>query len=128
RHRLADELVAFELMNRASLELVLKHMPGRRDPLGAPRPWYVLLETAGAAEDADERLERLLGGQLTAGLVLDGTVARSGTQREQLWSLRHDISEAQKHEGASIKHDIAVPISAVPRFIERASHRAERLA
>lgn len=128
RYRLGDELVAFELMNRRSLELVLKHMPDRREPLGVPHPWYVLLETSGAAEDAEARLEQLLGEQLAAGRVLDGAVARSGTQRERLWALRHDVSEAQKHEGGSIKHDIAVPVSAVPRFIERASAGATAAA
>jgi len=69
----------------------------------------------------DEQLTDLLSACLEQGLVHDGIVASNDSQRDELWRLRHSISEAQKHAGASIKHDISVPVSAMPDFLEQAN-------
>jgi FAD/FMN-containing dehydrogenase len=114
---------AFELIPRLALELVLAHIPGTRDPLEAASPWYVLVE-ATAGEGAD------LAALFEAGLAAapDAAVAASETQAASLWRLRESISEAQKKEGASIKHDISVPVAAVPDFIARAVPEVLKLA
>ena len=109
----------FELMPRLGLELVLAHIPGARDPLAAPSPWYVLAEaTSGARFDLRGAFEDALVG---ADGVRDAVLAASETQRKALWDLRENMSEAQKREGASIKHDVSVPVSAIPAFLDEAT-------
>lgn len=127
RDSLGDELTAYEFANRLSLDFVIKHIPGSRAPLAGDSPWYVLLELSTARESADTEadLERFLAGMLERGTVTDGMVATSGAQRDALWRLRHSMSEGQKIEGASIKHDISVPVSSVGAFVARASTWAE---
>jgi FAD/FMN-containing dehydrogenase len=110
------QLTAFELVSESALGLVLKQIPGAVRPT-APSPWYVLAELSEAAPEA---VERWLVAQLDSGLVADGTLATSQAQAAKLWALRENISEAQKIEGISIKHDIAVPVSAIPAFLASA--------
>lgn len=110
------QLTAFELISETALALVLQHIPGSRRP-GAASPWYVLAEFSGAAPVA---VEAWLAACLGAGIIADGVLARSESQARQLWALRENISEAQKIEGLSIKHDIAVPLSAIPDFLTQA--------
>jgi FAD/FMN-containing dehydrogenase len=106
---------AFEIMNRLSLELVIAHIPGTREPLDHGSDWYVLLE------NADRDLDGFLATQLERGTIMDAVVAQNDAQRASLWKIRHSISEAQKLDGAGIKHDISVPISEVANFIDRGS-------
>ncbi|MDD3352745.1 FAD-binding oxidoreductase [Zoogloea sp.] len=121
-----DRVTAFELISRPALELVLQHIPGARDPLAAPQPWYVLVELSDTLTiDLAGILEAELAAALADGQVADGTVAASQTQAAALWSLRENISEAQKREGVSIKHDISVPVSAIPEFLDRAGAALE---
>ncbi len=110
------QLTAFELISEAALGLVLQHIPGTARPT-AHGPWYVLAEFS-AADPAV--VERWLAGRLEAGEVADGALAASQAQAAKLWALRENISEAQKIEGISIKHDVSVPVSAIPAFLERA--------
>jgi len=109
-------LTAFELVSETALGLVLQHIPGAARPT-ATSPWYVLAEFSDADPDA---VEGLLADRLEAGEAGDGVVARSQAQAQKLWALRENISEAQKIEGISIKHDIAVPVSRIPDFLARA--------
>jgi FAD/FMN-containing dehydrogenase len=114
-------LSAFELMPRIALELVTAHIAGTRDPLAAPAPWYVLMEAAGAkSANLAAAFEGALAAAAEDGLVLDATVAASLAQADGLWKLREGISESQKREGASIKHDISVPVAAIPPFLAKA--------
>ena len=109
---------AFEILPRAGLELVLAHIPGTRDPLTAPSPWYVLVEAASAARfDLNAAFETALA----EADISDAVIAASDAQREAFWVLRETMSEAQKREGASIKHDVSVPVSAIPDFLTRAT-------
>lgn len=113
---------AFELIPRIGIELVIHHVEDARDPLAAPSPWYVLVEAASAAGlDLNAAAEGALTSALADGLATDAVVSASEAQRLALWALRENMSEAQKREGASIKHDISVPVSAIPRFLERAT-------
>ena len=114
-----DALNAFELIGPSALQLVLSHIPGMRRPLACEARWHVLAELAGQSPQ-DEAMLNALGAASAAGLVLDASVAASDGQARALWALRENISEAQKREGLSIKHDIAVPVSKIPSFIAQA--------
>jgi FAD/FMN-containing dehydrogenase len=121
RDTCGDAVSSFELIPRIAVELTVRHIPGVRDPLDAPHPWYVLCELTSprAAEPLQELLEGSLAGALEAALVLDAAVARNERDRAAFWKLRETIPEAQRRDGASLKHDISVPVTAIPGFIER---------
>ncbi len=104
-------------MPRFGLELAVKHM-GAVDPLPAPSPWYVLSELADAENGT---FLRILEAAMAQGLAGDAVIAQSEAQRQALWNVRESLSESQKPEGGSIKHDISVPVSRIPEFIEEAS-------
>ena len=112
---------SFELIGRLGIELALRHIPGSREPLESRPPWYVLIEVASGEPGAAEAgLERLLEGGFEAGLVLDASIAQTGEQAKAFWALRENQSAAQKVEGAAWKHDISVPVSRIPEFLETA--------
>ncbi|MGD9543717.1 MAG: FAD-binding oxidoreductase [Methylocystis sp.] len=122
--RAGPTLNAFEVLSRVGLELVLRHIPGTRDPLAQPHAWYALIELAAFSEGEAERAAAdLLAAAHDAGLAQDATLAQSLDQAQALWKLRESMSDAQKREGGSIKHDIAVPVNEIPRFIEEAGRR-----
>ena len=122
RHATSGQLSAFELMPRVALEFVNRHIDGTRDPLSAPAPWYVLMEaTGGRHANLTASFEDGMAAAITDGLVGDAVVASSQAQAAALWKLRESISEAQKREGSSIKHDISVPVAAIPDFLARAT-------
>jgi FAD/FMN-containing dehydrogenase len=115
---------AFEIVPRIGLDFVLAHIPQTADPLRNKSPWYVLIEaTSGAQFGLRETIERTLADNVT-----DAVIAESEAQRAALWRLRESVSEAQKPEGGSIKHDVSVPIARIPEFIETASNAVEALA
>jgi D-lactate dehydrogenase (cytochrome) len=118
-----DRVSSFELIPRIAVELTTRHIPGVRDPLDAPHPWYVLCElTSSRAEDPlEDLLEQGLTAAVEEKLVLDAAVARGESDRAAFWKLRETIPEAQRRDGGSLKHDISVPVASIPDFIERAS-------
>jgi len=122
-NRLQDEtgglISAFELIPRIGLEFVLKHIPETRDPLAARSPWYVLMEATSASASLKELVENAMGRAIDANLATDAVFATNEAQAAALWRLRESLSEAQKHEGASIKHDVSVPVRAVPELLTR---------
>jgi FAD/FMN-containing dehydrogenase len=128
REESGDAVTAFELESRICMDFVLAHVPGTQDPLAKRYDWYVLIELSSSAEDSGlgEVMERMLERSLDDGIVLDGTIAASEAQARNLWLLRETLSESQKHEGGSIKHDISVPVSRVPEFIRRACELTEQ--
>ena len=114
-----DNVSSFELIPRVGIELTVKHIPGVTDPLSSPAAWYVLCELSSSrAQALDGVLENALSTAMEAGWVLDAAIAQSEREREAFWRLRESIPEAQRKDGASLKHDISVPVSQVPRFIE----------
>jgi FAD/FMN-containing dehydrogenase len=123
RETSGDCVSSFELIPRIAVDLTTRHVPGVRDPLDAPHPWYVLCELTSprAADPLEELLERSLAGALDDGLVLDAAVARNERDRAAFWKLRETIPEAQRLDGGSLKHDISVPVASIPDFIERGS-------
>ncbi|TXG95675.1 MAG: FAD-binding oxidoreductase [Rhodocyclaceae bacterium] len=116
------QLTAFEMVSETALGMVLKHIPDSARPT-AQSPWYVLAEFSEAEPSA---VEAWLAERLEAGEVGDGVVAQSETQAKKLWALRENISEAQKIEGISIKHDVAVPVSRIPDFLAAADKALEQ--
>jgi FAD/FMN-containing dehydrogenase len=122
-------LTAFELIPRTLLGFLFEHMPQFRDPLAAAHPWYVLFELASPlSEGLAERVTMaLLEEALDKGFVADAAVAASQAQAQDFWGMREALSEVQKFEGGSIKHDVSVPVAAIPAFIAEANAAAERL-
>ena len=115
-------LSSFELVSRPTLELVLRHIPGTRDPLAAPSPWYVLMEVSGGAGASLEAVtQSALEDGMARNLVSDAVLAQNEAQARSFWHMRETISEAEKREGVSIKHDISVPVAAIPAFIAEAT-------
>ncbi len=117
RDKLSGDIRAFELMPRIALEFVIGSSD-LRDPLHDPHAWYVLVELASQTDDGlNDRLFALLEQATKNGLIEDATVAASLDQATKLWALRENVSDAQKHFGGSIKHDISVPVASVPAFL-----------
>jgi FAD/FMN-containing dehydrogenase len=113
---------AFELMNRQGIEFALRNIAGTRDPLEAAHPWYVLAEFgSGEAGAAEAAMERFLERGLEDGLIADAVVAQTEAQAKALWAIRENQSPAQKPEGATWKHDVAVPVSQVAAFLDEAT-------
>lgn len=129
RGQCGERLVAFELISRPTLDLVLKNIPAARDPLAAPAPWYVLFELSDADAHADWAvvMEDVLGCAIDAGEAIDAVVSTSEAQCAALWALRENASEAQRIEGISIKHDVSVPIGRIPEFLDRAGRALTQL-
>jgi FAD/FMN-containing dehydrogenase len=118
----------FELVPQDSLDLVLKHIPGTRQPLSGKHPWHVLVEATApdAAIDIAGELEGLLSRALEQGIVSDAVLAASESQAEAFWKLRDSISEAERSEGQTLAHDISVAVADMPMFIVEASQEVER--
>jgi FAD/FMN-containing dehydrogenase len=120
-----DSLTAFELISDNCLNLVLKHFKQCHSPLKSPSPWYILLEVSENRPEESHKLYLygvlcdMLKIALETHLILDAVVSDNEQQFKRLWTLRESISAAQTMEGANIKHDIALPISKIPAFIEK---------
>jgi FAD/FMN-containing dehydrogenase len=117
-----ERLSSFELLPRIAIELTTRFIDGVKDPLDQPYPWYILCElTSSAEEDLDELLQQTLAAAIERSLVLDAALATSERVRAAFWHLREQVPEAQRRAGASLKHDISVPVASLPEFISEAS-------
>jgi FAD/FMN-containing dehydrogenase len=115
-------VTSFELMLRSGVDAVVKHDAASRNPLTTPYPWYVLIELSSQMRTGlRDVLEEILSEGHEKGLVLDASIADSLEQGKAFWRIREMFGEVQRHLGASIKHDISVPVAAVPAFIEEAN-------
>ncbi len=121
QHMVGDEVKTFEIIPRIGIEFVVTHAQAR-EPLEHAHDWYVLIElTSQATHGLDDKLTELLSTALERGLILDATLSTSLDQRADFWRLRELLSEVQKFEGGSIKHDVSVPVVRVPEFLEQVS-------
>ncbi len=119
--RAGSGITSYELMSRAGLEFVLQHAAGSRDPLATPHPWYVLIELSSQAESGlRDDMEDVLAQGLQRDLVADAAIADSLEQAKAFWRIREMFGEVQRHVGGSIKHDVSVPVAAVPAFLQEA--------
>ena len=127
RGHCGDRISAFEILSRNCLEMVVRQIPGARDPLPRAEPWYVLAELTDARESRTPRdeLERALTAGIDCKLVSDVVVAANEQQAQALWRLRETIPEAARVEGLVYRHDIAVAVSRIPEFIAAASRALE---
>ena len=113
-------LTGFEFMNLLSVDFTVRHaVNATKHPLGEEYPWCVLMEVSSGQSESDARstLEAVLENALEESVIENAIIAESLAQQKALWTLREDMSWAQRPEGASIKNDISVPISAIPDFI-----------
>ncbi|MCC7325378.1 MAG: FAD-binding oxidoreductase [Burkholderiales bacterium] len=119
RAALSDRLVGFEVMSAFALALSRRYHAGAGDVLPG-HSWYALVQADDSAEDSvlPASVEAALAGAVDAGVVVDAVIARSDDQAQRLWALRENISEAQRREGPTIKHDISLPVSVIPGFLE----------
>jgi FAD/FMN-containing dehydrogenase len=125
--RTSDGVTSFELMAQSGVAAVVAHDAASRDPLAAQYPWYVLIELSSQAESGLRGvLEDILSEGHDKGLVLDATIADSVQQAKAFWRIREMFGEVQRHLGASVKHDISVPVAAIPAFIEQANAAVEK--
>jgi len=126
--QLAGTVTGFELMVRGIIEFALKHGHNVRDPLSGPHPWYVLMEVSSQqTEGLRDNLEEFLGNAIEQELVSDATLAANLDQANSFWHMRHTLTEVQKPEGGSIKHDVSVPVAAIPAFLAEASEAVVKL-
>jgi FAD/FMN-containing dehydrogenase len=128
QERAGGTVTSFELIVRDMIDFAVRHGHGVRDPLGAKHPWYVMLEVSSQQEEGlRDNVEDLLAAAVEQGLVSDATIAANIEQTRAFWHLRHVLPDVQKPEGGSIKHDVSVPVAAVPDFIAEASAAAQKL-
>jgi len=127
RSQMGESLTAFEIMRREALDLTLEAAPDLKSPFTDSYPWYLLIETAGQGDVGTIQpvLEGFLEEALEAGLVKDAVLSSSEAQRAKLWELREWKLEAQLKAGPGVKHDISVPVSAIPDFISAADSALE---
>src|SRR5271170_943109 len=126
----SDQVTSFELMPRIAVELTVKHVPGVANPLEFGCAWYLLIELSSPNPNQD--LAGVLSSELqhaaAAGTIKDAMLASSLGQAQAMWKLRESVPEAQRRHGASIKHDVSVPVSAIPTLIEKGTILAQDLA
>src|SRR5277367_6753439 len=127
RNEAAGSLTSFELLADIAVDFSVRHGIDVRDPLASKYPWYVLMELSSPRDDARATLEAILAQAMEDGIVDDAVIAANLSQRQAFWKLRDEMSAAQKPEGGSIKHDISVPVAAVPDFIAEADAAVVKL-
>ncbi|OWT68903.1 MULTISPECIES: FAD-binding oxidoreductase [unclassified Achromobacter] len=128
RNDCGDRLVAFEMLSEESLQLVLEHVTDVRRPLDGEHRYHALVELADTREEAlGALLEFTLEKAMEDGLVRDAAIGASLAQRQAFWKVREGISLAQVRAGKAIKHDIALPISSLPDFVDAAVAAVQRV-
>jgi FAD/FMN-containing dehydrogenase len=125
-----EQVSSFELMPRIAVELTVQHVPGVANPLELNCPWYLLVELSSPnpQQGLSAVLSALLQDAAAADTLEDAMLASSLAQAQAMWKLRESVPEAQRKHGASIKHDVSVPISEIPTLIERGTALAQALA
>ncbi|MDE2469988.1 MAG: FAD-binding oxidoreductase [Bradyrhizobium sp.] len=123
----AGSLTSFELLADVAVDFSVRHGIDVRNPMASRHPWYVLMELSSSYDDARAALESILAQGLEDGILDDAVIAANLSQRQAFWKLRDEMSAAQKPEGGSIKHDISVPVAAVPDFIAEADAAVVKL-
>ncbi|KRB01450.1 hydroxyacid dehydrogenase [Devosia sp. Root685] len=128
RQRLGSRLNAFELIPHIGLDFQLRHGMLDADPTASPSSWYALIEVTRMPGTPPGALQSALEATFEKSLISDAVIAESLADRTRMWAFREQMSECQSKEGASIKHDVSVPIAAVPALIALGSAAAQRLS
>jgi len=124
-----SRLSAFEMIDSNQLDIVMAHVPGRKNPLAGAHPWHVLVELSdtGSGAELQDLLQQILEQASEQNLLHDAVIASNDTQRAALWEVRHSVSEGNKKAGVGLTTDSAVPVASVPHFIEAATAAVRRL-
>jgi FAD/FMN-containing dehydrogenase len=129
RDHVGEAVSAFELIHRQGLEFLTETLPNVRQPFETPPEWCVLIELGLAGrQDAETTLTSIFEAGLGEELVSDGVIAQSNAQRDELWSVREHIPEANRLIGSVSSHDISLPLGRVAEFIERARAEVAQIA
>jgi FAD/FMN-containing dehydrogenase len=130
RTECGEYLCAFELMARAALELVIKHVPDTRFPGRADAPYYLLIELEAASPEAPLRalFENAAMRALEHKQIYDAVIAESIGQAKQFWHLRENISEALRKEGVGIHFDISLPLAQITDFLDHTNDKVAKAA
>ncbi len=116
-----NDVKTFEFISRFGIEIVVRHGQNTRDPLSSQHNWYVLIELGSMSEaSVEDTMMGILEAAAEAEIIEDAVVAASLDQRADFWRLRELLSELQKFEGGSIKHDVSVPVAKLPDFLDEA--------
>ena len=118
-----DALESFEILPSESLDAVLRHVPGTRNPLAGAHRWHLLIETTDPRGTAV--LEEELARALDEGLIADATIAASEAQVGDFWRIRDSISDSERALGPASQHDLSVPVETMPRFMIEAAAACE---
>ena len=120
-----ENLSAFEIMNKTSIQTVEKQMTNYRIPLDSSYPWQILIEmgSLNAQTSEDERMVKFLANELEHGNILDAVIANSGQERIDFWNIRHAIPTSKKLTGPGINNDVSVPISKIPELISQSTDK-----
>jgi FAD/FMN-containing dehydrogenase len=126
--RIGPGISAFELISGQGPRFLEETECPARCPLSPIPDWSVLIDLGmGAGDDPDAALTGLFEAALEAGLVSDGVIAQSERQRAGLWQMREEIPEANRRIGAVSSHDISLPLSEIPAFLDRAGDAVRAL-
>lgn len=127
RDRAGATLTAFEIVPAIGLDIQLRHAMLDKDPSAGPSPWYVLAELSRPRGGVPGMLIAGVEAAFAEGLITNAVLAESLADRTRMWSFREQMSECQSREGASIKHDVSVPVAAIPQLIAEGTVAAERI-
>ncbi len=130
REASSDRVTTFELIPQIAIEFTARHFPDQRPPFTDSHPWQVLVivNSSRSEPELQTRISSALETAFGEGRISDALIAQNIAQARQFLALREKLVAAQKFEGASIKHDISVPISSIPAFITRSAIAVEKLA
>lgn len=125
QEHIGNRIEAFEIMSKGQLEIVIKHGHGLQSPMALDSSWYILIEIADSATDWNpvDQMEKALEASMEAELISAAVVATDQTKAKRIWELRHNISETNKKAGFTVSNDTSVPISQLPKFIDRVNSR-----
>ncbi|MBM23879.1 MAG: hydroxyacid dehydrogenase [Gammaproteobacteria bacterium] len=129
KNMFGDNLNAFEIMNKTSIETVEKQMSNYKIPLDSSYPWQILIEIGNlhTENNEDERMANFLGNQLEDGNIIDAVIANSGQDRIDFWNIRHAIPTSKKLTGPGVNNDVSVPISKIPELIDQSTNKLHQI-
>ncbi len=121
RDHAGDTVTSFEMIPANAIDMVRSEMPDVRDPNPSELPWRVLCEVSMAREShARDVLETALEAAFETGLAADAVIAESLSQAKSFWTIRESIPLSKRAYGTAINHDVAVPVSQIPQYLEAA--------
>ena len=126
----SDRVTTFELIPHIAVEFTARHFPDQPPPFSETHNWHVLMiiNSTRSEPELPSRISTALESTFELGGIRDALIAQNIAQARQFLALREKLVAAQKYEGASIKHDISVPISNIPAFIARSGRAVEKIA